>query len=254
LILLVSILRFLVYWLLVLLATTGVAECPPEVVTIDGRVIGTWMPWAFLLQELLELLLRHRLLVMRRTLDGRDEIIWPAFSGWTRIVPLAFIVAVVVWTPQIAILVPREPLPHLLLLFGPVVHHITKARNSFRPVPLEVSVDAWVGDAIVEAVDNVVLRDVRDGSTDVEEATCVGLQELITFVFTLSKIMTSTCAGDRPLEVIDEDLLEPLPRVDQVVAEALQPRERHRVQSHREVDDLGDVGAPRDFNGRGVAT
>jgi hypothetical protein len=27
-------------------------------------------------------------------------------------------------TPQITILVPREPLPHLLLL-GPVVHHVT---------------------------------------------------------------------------------------------------------------------------------
>jgi hypothetical protein len=44
LILLVVVLGFLVYWLLVLLATTGVAECPPEVVTVDGRVIGTWMP------------------------------------------------------------------------------------------------------------------------------------------------------------------------------------------------------------------
>jgi hypothetical protein len=198
LILLVIVLGFLVYWLLVLLATTGVAECPPEVVTVDGRVIGTWMPWAFLLQELLELLLRRRLLAARRTLDGRDEIIWPAFLGWTRIAPLAFIVAVVVWTPQIAILALREPLPHLLLLFGPVVHHIMKARNSFQPVPPKVSVDAWVGDAVVEAVDNIILRDIRDGSTDVEEATCVGLQELVTFLFTLSKIVTSTCASDRP--------------------------------------------------------
>jgi hypothetical protein len=64
----------------------------------------------------------------------------------------------------------------------------------------------------------------------------------------------STCMSDRPLEVVDEDLLEPLPGVDQVVAEALQPRERRRVQSHRKVDDLGDVGAPYDFNSGGVAT
>jgi DNA uptake protein ComE-like DNA-binding protein len=56
------------------------------------------------------------------------------------------------------------------------------------------------------------------------------------------------------LEVVDEDLLEPLPGVDRVVAEALQPRERRRVQSYREVDDLGDVGAPCDFNGGGIAT
>jgi hypothetical protein len=43
--------------------------------------------------------------------------------------------------------------------------------------------------------------------------------------------MTSTCASDRPLEVVDEDLLEPFSGVDRVVAEALQPRERRRVQA-----------------------
>jgi hypothetical protein len=134
------------------------------------------------------------------------------------------------------------------------VHHVTKPCNSFWSVPPKVSVDAWVGDAVVEAIDDVVLRDVRDGSANVEEATCVGPQELVMFLFTLSKIVTSTCASDRPLEVVDEDLLEPLPRVDRVVTEAFQPREWRRVQSHREVDDLGNVGAPCDFNGHGVAT
>jgi hypothetical protein len=64
----------------------------------------------------------------------------------------------------------------------------------------------------------------------------------------------STYTGDRPLEVVDEDLLEPLPGVDRVVAEALQPHEWHGVQSHREVDDLANVGASCDFNGAGVAT
>jgi hypothetical protein len=66
--------------------------------------------------------------------------------------------------------------------------------------------------------------------------------------------VTSTCASDHPLEVVDEDLLELFPGVDRVVAEALQPCERRRVQSHWEVDDLSDVGAPYDFNGGGVAT
>jgi hypothetical protein len=212
------------------------------------------MPWAFLLQELLKLLLRRRFLAARGTIHSRDEIIWLAFSVWTRIVPLAFVIAVVFWTPQIAILAPQEPLPHLLLLFGPVVHHIMKARNSFRPILPEVSVDAWVGDAIVEAVDDVILRDVRDGSTNIEEATCVGSQELVTFLFALNKIVMITCASDRPLEVVNEDFLEPLPGVDRVVVEALQPREWRRVQSHREVDGLGNVGGPCDFNGHGVET
>jgi hypothetical protein len=209
-VLLIIILRFFVCRLLVLLSTTGVAERPPKVVAVDSSVVGTWMPRALFLQELLELLLRRRLLALQRTIDSRDDIIWLSFSGWTRKIPLAFVVAVVVWAPQIAILMPREPLPHLLLLFGPIVHHITKARNSLRPVPPEIPVDAWVGDAVVETIDDVILRDVRDGGADVEEATCVGPRKLVTFLLTLSKIMTSTCTSNRSLEVVDEDLLEAL--------------------------------------------
>jgi hypothetical protein len=221
LVIVVVILGFFVRRLLVLLTTTGVAERPTKVVAVNGSVVGTWVPWALFLQELLELLLRCRLLAPRRTINSRDHIIWLSFSGRTRKVPLAFVVAVVVWAPQIAILKPREPLPHLLLLFGPIVHHITKARNSLWPVPPKISVDAWVGDAVVEAVDDVVLRNIRDGGADVEIATCVGPQELVTFLFTLGKIVMSTCTSDRSLKVIDEDLLEMLPGVDEVVAEAL---------------------------------
>jgi hypothetical protein len=66
--------------------------------------------------------------------------------------------------------------------------------------------------------------------------------------------MTSTCVGDRPLEVVDEDFLEPLSGVDQVVAEVLQPCEWRRVQGHRKVDDLGDVGASCDFYGGRVTS
>jgi hypothetical protein len=94
----------------------------------------------------------------------------------------------------------------------------------------------------------------RDGGADVKEAACVGPQELITFLLTLGKIMTSTCTSDRSLEVVDEDLLEALPGVDGVAAEALQPGEWCGVQSHRKVDDLGDVRAPCDLNSRGVTT
>jgi hypothetical protein len=59
---LVVIFGFLGHGLIILLATAGIAESPPEVVTINCRMIGTWMPWAFLLQDLLELLLRRPLL------------------------------------------------------------------------------------------------------------------------------------------------------------------------------------------------
>jgi hypothetical protein len=129
-----------------------------------------------------------------------------------------------------------------------------KARNVLRPVPPKISIDAWVGDAVVEAVDDVILRDVRDGGTDIEETTCVGPQQLVMFLLTLGKIVTSTCTSDRSLKVVDEDLLEALPGVDGVAAEALQLGERRRVQSHQKVNDFGDVRAPCDLNGRGVTT
>jgi hypothetical protein len=137
-------------------------------------MIGTWMPWAFLLQEVLELFLRCCLLASRGTIHSCDEIVWLALSGWTQVVPVALVVAVVIWMPQIANIAPWEPLPHLFLLLGPVVHHVTKPRNSFRSVPPKVSVDVWVGDAVVEAVDDVFLQDIRNGSMDIEETACIG--------------------------------------------------------------------------------
>jgi hypothetical protein len=89
-----------------------------------------------------------------------------------------------------------------------------KARNSLWPVLPEIPVDARVGDAVVETIDDVVLREVGDGGANVEETTCVGPQKLITFLLTLSKIVTRTCTSNRSLEVVDEDLLEALPGVD----------------------------------------
>jgi hypothetical protein len=61
-VLLIVVLGFFVRRLLVLLSTTGVAERPPKVVAVNGGMIGTWVPRALLLQELLKLLLRRRLL------------------------------------------------------------------------------------------------------------------------------------------------------------------------------------------------
>jgi hypothetical protein len=58
-ILLIIILGFFVSRLLVLLSSTGVAERPPKVIAVDGGVAGARMPWALLLQALLELLLRR---------------------------------------------------------------------------------------------------------------------------------------------------------------------------------------------------
>jgi hypothetical protein len=55
------------------------------------------------------------------------------------------------------------------------VHHVTQSRNSLRPVPPEVSVDAWIGDAVVEAVNNILLQNIHDGGADIKESVCIGL-------------------------------------------------------------------------------
>jgi hypothetical protein len=68
-------------------------------IAVDDGVAGTRMPWALLLQELLELLLCRRILAPRRMIDSRDDIIWLSLPGWPRKVPLAFVVAVIIWTP-----------------------------------------------------------------------------------------------------------------------------------------------------------
>jgi hypothetical protein len=137
---------------LVLLVATGITECPPKVVAINCRMIGTWITWAFLLQEF---------------------VFWFALSGWTRVVLLALVGTIVISAPQVVVIAPREPLAHLFLLLAPIMHHVTKSCNSLWSVPPKVSINAWIGDAIVEAVDNVLLQDVRNGGSQVEEMACV---------------------------------------------------------------------------------
>jgi hypothetical protein len=60
--------------------------------------------------------------------------------------------------------------------------------------------------------------------------------------------------GNRSLEIVDEDLLKSFSGVDGVAAEALQPSERRRIQSHWEVDDFGNVRAPCYLDSRRVTT
>jgi hypothetical protein len=90
-------------------------------------------------------------------------------------------------------------------------------------------IDTWVREAVVEAVDDVLLEDVGDGSPHVEETASVRPKEFVSFLLALGEVVLSTCTSNRPLEVVDENLLEALPGVDGVVGEALQPGQRRRL-------------------------
>jgi hypothetical protein len=65
--------------------------------------------------------------------------------------------------------------------------------------------------------------------------------------------MASTCVEHGALEVVDEGFLQVLPGVDGVWLEGFMVGERCGFQCHREVDNLGHIGAARHFNGGGVA-
>jgi hypothetical protein len=80
----------------------------------------------------------------------------------------------------------------------------------------------------------------------------VGPEEFVTLLLALGEVVSGSCMGYRPLEVVDENLLEALPGVDGVVGEAFQPSQRCRLQSHQKVDDFGSVGATGHLNGSGV--
>jgi hypothetical protein len=73
----------------------------------------------------------------------------------------------------------------LLLLVCPSLHHVVEPYDGLGLIAANVCKESLVGDAIVEAVDNFLLRDVGDGGVCVEEAVSVGLQELVTFLFAL---------------------------------------------------------------------
>jgi hypothetical protein len=98
-------------------------------------------------------------------IHSHDEVVWLALSRCTRVVSLAFAGTVVICAHRVVVVAPREPFTHFLLLLGPIVHHVTKSCNSFWSVPPKVTIDAWVGEATIEAVDDVLFQNVRNGGS-----------------------------------------------------------------------------------------
>ena len=74
------------------------------------------------------------------------------------------------------------------------------------------------------AADDILLADVGAGSALLEETSSVVLQGFVPGLFTLCQIVTSTCASDDSLEVVDEDLSESVPGVDGVWGKRVQPQ------------------------------
>jgi hypothetical protein len=95
-------------------------------------------------------------------------MVWLALSGEFRVVPLAFggVVAII----ALVIVTLGEALILLILLVGPSLHHVVELHDSLGAVVTKVVVDVVRAEAVLEAVDDILIGDVGDGGAHLEEA------------------------------------------------------------------------------------
>jgi hypothetical protein len=130
--------------------------------------------WALFVHDFLELcVVVPRLLSMRIVLDNRDFLVWLAFSGVPRVIPLA-LGEVVVAIALLAVVVLGEAVGLHILLVSPPSHYVTKLHGGSQAIASEVVVRVIREEPILEAADDVLVGDVGDGGTRLEETLGIG--------------------------------------------------------------------------------
>jgi hypothetical protein len=105
------------------------------------------------------------------------------------VAPLAIIVVVVTATP-------KDGVTLLLLLVRPLLQNVTEYCDGLWVIVAKIPIEELVIDAVVEAVDDVLFRDVGDGGAHLEEAAGVLAQGHAMFLFALGQVMMSTYSSD----------------------------------------------------------
>jgi hypothetical protein len=131
------------------------------------------------------------------------------------VVSLAFVVVV---TLGVAVTL-------MVILVHPSLHHVVEFHNSLGAVASTIAVEILLDEAVLEAVDDVLVGDVGDGGVGVEETPGVRPQGLVPFLLALRQFMASSCSKHGALEVVDKDPLQVFPGVDGVWLEAFKPGE-----------------------------
>jgi hypothetical protein len=179
-------------------------------------------------QDLVELLLLvPRLIDSRVAINSRDETVWLALSGGSRVVPLALVgtVVVVPFAPVVIVAL-GEAVTFMVLLVGPLLHHVMELHEGLGTVAPKVLVEVPLGEVVLEAVDDILVGDVGDSGAVVEETSSVRPQGLVLLLLALRQVMTSTFSKHEALEVVNEDPLQVLPGVDGICLEAFEPGDR----------------------------
>ena len=123
-------------------------------------------------------------------------IVGPLLSALFRLVSRAF--AAIIIVPFVAIGVVNalwEAVILLLFVVGPLGHHVTDFHDGLGLLTAKVSEDVTVEEALMVAVDDILLGDVGDGGVFLKETLHIFSQELVPGLFTLRQIVMSTCAS-----------------------------------------------------------
>jgi hypothetical protein len=180
---------------------------------------------------------------MRIVLDSRDFMVWLMLLDVPPMVPLAFVIVAIAIALFVMVALEEAIVFHILLV-RPPCHHVTQLHDSSQAVAPEVVVRVLREEAVLEATDDVLIGDVGDGGARLKETLCVRSQGFIHLLLHLGQVVASARPDHGSLEVVDEGLLEVLPRVDGVWLEAFKPREGRGLQSHQEVESFCRVGSP----------
>ena len=126
-------------------------------------------------QNLLKLILRVPcLLVPLVALDNRDNIMWLALFEEILLASIKALVIVPFASVVVVVVAIGELLALLVLLIRLSLYHVAKLHDCLGSTATEVTVYVKRGEVILIAVDHVLIGDVGDGCTSVEEVPGVG--------------------------------------------------------------------------------
>jgi hypothetical protein len=92
---------------------------------------------------------------------------------------------VVVAVALLVVVALREPIVLLVLLVSPPCHHVAHLHGSSRAVASEVMVSVFREEAVLEAADDVLVGNIGNGGSHLEETPGVGPQGLVQLLLNL---------------------------------------------------------------------
>jgi energy-coupling factor transporter transmembrane protein EcfT len=117
-------------------------------------------------KELLKVVLLASFLATLATVHCCNGVFWLSFLVEIALILVRAWITIVFF---IIIITSRELIALLFFLVGPFQYHIAESHDRARSVSSEVAIELLGGEAIVEAVDDVVIGDVGDGRSCIKE-------------------------------------------------------------------------------------